>query len=213
MSHNESQQQNNNVVKGKKSIALAVSLVILVASAMLNVLLSTKNMGYGQAQKVDIGEHIISYFSLLNEKDELLVTYSSSMRDYMEDEAGLVRLTASHTIPVVDDLKAALGNLIELAQTYNKGTFTTGLANELNWLQQIQDELSMISSQDGKLTQQEFDQISAINEGSEHLYELINSFNFNVAGNKNAMIRLGNGFDWIEQVQAIERFVNVEAIQ
>lgn len=198
---------------GKRSITLAVTLVLLVASLMLNVLFSTKNMSYGQDQKVEIGEHIVQHLTTFNEKNTLLMQYVYDIVDLSPEDHKLARLTAAHAVPLVVELKQEMSQLIVIATEFKQATFSTEDTEQLEWLTLIEDQLQLIASVEGQLTQAELDELNAMIEGSEYLAQTVNSFNFKVEGNKNAMIRLGNGFDWIEQVQAIEQYVNVEAVQ
>lgn len=198
---------------GKKPIALAVTLVLLVVSVMLNVLFSTKNMSYGQDQKAEAGERIFMHLATLNEKNTLLLQYNFDIVDFSAENNKLARLTAAHAVPVVVEVKSELSQLIATAQNFDKAVFSAQATEKLEWIQLIEDQLQVISTSEGELTQAEVDELNSIIEGSEHLLQIIKSFNFNVEGNKNAMIRLGNGFDWIEQVQALEQYVNVEAFQ
>ncbi|HIW32514.1 MAG TPA: hypothetical protein IAA29_06995 [Candidatus Paenibacillus intestinavium] len=198
---------------GKKPIALAVTLVLLVICAMLAVLFATKNMSYGQDQKAETGKHIFTHLATFNEKNTLLLQYNYDIVDFSPEDHKLARLTAAHAIPLVVEVKQELSQLIRIADDYEKTAFTAQATKELQWMQVIEEQLQLISTQEGELTQAELDQLNALIEGSEYLSQVVNSFNFNVEGNKNAMIRLANGFDWIEQVQSIEQYVNVEAVQ
>jgi len=198
---------------GKRSITLAVTLVLLVISLMLNMLFSTKNISYSQAQKAESGEHIVQHLATFNEKNTLLIEYVYDIVGLPIEDHKLARLTAAHAVPLVVELKQELSQLIVIAKKFEQGTFSTQDTEKLEWLLLIEEKLQVIANVEGELSQAELDELNAIIEGSEYLAQIINTFNFKVEGNKNAMIRLGNGFDWIEQVQAIEQYVNVEAVQ
>ncbi|MCR8659214.1 hypothetical protein [Paenibacillus endoradicis] len=210
-----SQQVSEKQVEptGKKSIAFAVTLVLLVASIMLNVLFSTKNMSYGQDQKADSGEHIFQHLASFNEKNTLLIKYVYDIVDFSPENSKLARLTAAHALPLVGEMKKELSELITIAQDFDEVAFSTQDKDNHEWYKLIEEQLQLIANQEGELSQAELDELNAMIEGSEYLAQTVNSFNFKVEGNKNAMIRLGNGFDWIEQVQAIELYVNIEGVQ
>jgi len=198
---------------GKKSIALAVTLVILVISVMLNVLFSTKNMSYGQDLKVVTGEQILKHLATFNEKNVQLLQYNYDIVDFSPENNKLARLTAAHAVPLVAEVKHELSQLIEIGQNYEKAVFTAQATEKLEWMALTEEQLRSISNSEGELTQGELDELNGIIDGSERLSQIIKSFNFNVEGNRNAMIRIGNGFGWLEQVQALEQFVNAEGIQ
>lgn len=170
-------------------------------------------MSYGQDQKAETGKHIFTHLATFNEKNTLLLQYNYDIVDFSPEDHKLARLTAAHAIPLVVEVKQELSQLITIAHDYEKTALTAQATEELQWMTLTEQHLRSISNQEGELTQEELDELNAIIDGSELLFRIIKSFNFNIEGNKNAMIRLANGFDWIEQVQAIEQYVNVEAVQ
>lgn len=202
---------NNSEPKGKKSISLAVTLVLLVISIVFNVMFSTKNIGVNQALSVKKGEVVLDHFKSLKNSNEQVNQYLDQILQNTKDQHVQSRLIALHTIPYIDTISEELFALINDAAAYEKAKYyKSELPQNLMMLETWRSQLQQIGDATGEITQAEYDVISEMLEQSEMLYSTINEFNFLVEGTKNALIRIGNGFDWIEHVESLETFINVE---
>lgn len=196
--------------KGKRSITLAVTMVLLVMSLMLVVVFASKNIGHTQHASVAKGKAVVEHFEQLKVQEELLLQYMDEIQQYTDEQADLARLTAAHSMPVVIMASKELNSLIELASQYDKSKFNNEIPASLNSFEQALHQLQLISSGEGALRQEDYDQLKAILDAAEQRYAIISTFNFNVSESKNALIRIGNGFDWIELVEGIEQQLNID---
>lgn len=201
---------NSSEPKEKKSIPLAITLVLLVISIMLNVMFSTKNIAANQSLSVQKGEVVLDHFKSLKSNDEQVIQYLDQILQNAADQHVQSRLIALHTIPYLDTITEELVALINDAAAYEKSKYSTDIPENFMMLETWRGQLQQIGDATGEMTQAEFDIVNEMLEQSQVLFSAITQFNFQVEDIKNALIRIGNGFEWIEHVESVETFLNVE---
>lgn len=206
------QQSRNVEAAGKKPIALAVTLILLTITAMLCVMFSTQYIAEKQLQKAGTGEAIFNGLEQAKLKTEQLQELTANMLAYSEEESSLVRVTAATSLYIVQDLEREVDGLLQHGISIDKDGFSEQtLAQQYTLLQSMQDRLNVIAAGNGKLVEEDQLSLQSLDEQLEQLASITGKFNFVMKGNKNAMIRLAGGFEWIDIGKELDQYINKQA--
>lgn len=192
----------------KKPIALAVVLVLLVISLMFVVMYASKSIGYQQELQVATGDSIVEHFKKLDKKltyaDQGIAQLKAGSAGWNEDKAA-ISLQASY---VIEDINENLTALFTIGRTIDAAYFgeqadadwTSWTAKQYELLQQLSTSSSISAEQTEELT--------LMQQSIQQLQTIVQQFNFKLEDNKNAMIRLSAGFDWVELAEQLHAAVN-----
>lgn len=195
--------------KPKKPIALAITLVILVFCIMLNIVFVSKNIGLSQEIQVKTGKEIVRLLSNINKQSLFIQTHLSlgneKVKQLTEQDTNLEQ-AANEVLKyelsqLESDLQALFAITTKIKQNGFSNNAVEGKAVQLTFLRQQLDQISYVK--DEKLAQKIENLVSVI-------YESSNQFNYKLVDSKTAMIRMSNGFEWDETVQALDKILNID---
>lgn len=181
-----------NENKRNKPIALAVTLVILVICLMLNIIFVSKNIDYNQQLQVNTGKTIVSLLEDVREQslyiDEMLLN-NEQLGQHTQKELLAYELKR---------LESMISQLFKLTVPISPALLS---ADAVNF------EAPKLAAYIALVEQQ-----TAVDSGTheqlnlllDDVYAATEKFNFKLKDVKTAMIRISNGFEWPEAVQALD---------
>jgi len=195
--------------KGKKPIALAVTLVFLLISVILCVMFSSQNIAHKQTQKIEVGLKIFGSLEQALLKTEQLQQLSSKMNGYSLEESNVIRVIGATSLYSLQDLQREVDHLLQQGIEIDQAAFSEqAVGRQYLLLQNLQNQLTALGAGNGTLTPEEQELLNAFATHVEQLHGIIDKFNFAMKDNKNAMIRLAGGFEWIEIGQQLDQYMN-----
>jgi len=198
--------------QGKKPIALAVVLVMLVASLIFVVLFASKSIGYQQEIQIATGKEIVEHFKGLDKKlgyADLSIAALSTRAGSWNEDAALLSLQASY---LLEDIDYHLAELFRIGAAIDNEAFAnvdvqSASQDEIKKQQQLLESFSRTDLPVDRLEEQ----LQAAQQQLQQLHSIVQQFNFRLEGNRNAMIRLSSGFDWIELAKQMDDIIFNEA--
>jgi len=188
----------------KKPIALAIVLVLLVVSLIFVVLYASKSIGYKQDIQVSTGTTIVEQFKLLDKKLAYAnesATQLIARSDSWNEETAVVSLHASY---LLEDINESLTTLFTIGRTIEPTHFAEHAGAEWTGWTAKQYELLQQLSTSESLSAVQTDDLKQMQTSIQQLQSIVQQFNFKLEGNRNAMIRLSSGFDWVEIAEQLE---------
>lgn|GEM_PF-1000565 len=200
--------------QGKKPIAIAVTLVLLVISLIFVILFASKNIAYKQELQVNTGEDVVEHFKQLDRKLDYLESNISLLIDKGGNWDEAAALTSSHSRVLLQDVSEHIEALYAIGNSIESEKFGPESKMQLEMWHVAQDELMMNLAESGKLMHKDhYSGLQLLQGQIDQIQAAVGRFNFKMEGVKNAMIRLSAGFDWIEYVEEISEVVIVEDAQ
>lgn len=199
--------------KQKKPIAIAVTLVLLVISLIFVILFSAKNIAYKQAIQVDTGKDIVAHFKELDRKLDFLQSNISLLIDKGDNWDEAAALTSSNSQILLQDVYEQLEALYTIGHSINSDKLGPESKLQLSLWHVAQDELLTKLAAAEDLVNSDYLSLKLLQEQVNQLQTAVGGFNFKMEGNKNAMIRLSSGFDWMEYVEQMSKVAIVEEEQ
>lgn len=195
----------------KKPIALAVTLVLLVISLILVVMFSAKSIGYKQELQVATGEQIVAHFKQLDGKLAHLQSSTSQLVEHAGDWDEAAQLLSAHSQVMLQDVYDHLAALLELGKDIEPGKLGDAEADQLSAWHDQQQLLLLQLTAAAQASASDQEQLQQLSQQAAEMKSAVSNFNFKMEGNRNAMIRLAAGFDWLELVKQMEEAVKVAA--
>lgn len=195
----------------KKPIALAVTLVLLVISLILVVMFSAKSIGYKQELQVATGEQIVERFKQLDGKLAHLQTNTSQLVERAGDWDEAAQLLSAHSQVMLQDVYDHLAALLELGKDIEPDKLGDAEADKLAAWHDQQQQLLLQLAAAAQASASDQEQLQQLSQQAAEMKSAVSDFNFKMEGNRNAMIRLAAGFDWLELVKQMEEAVKVAA--
>ncbi|REK77413.1 hypothetical protein [Paenibacillus paeoniae] len=195
-------EQQQNV---KRSWALPITLVLLVFSSMGNILLYTKHIEHTRGNTVQTGESIFQGFK---EGQEQLAHWSAYLEEVLsraESEPSLARLTAVHMADGVAREHAGLAVLMEHAGMIDSANLGQAADSYAAYEQKLEGTLRSVGTGSGGLTETERQSLGEVQSSFVKLTELLSAFHFGMEGDRNSMIRLTGGHDWIDIAEELHK--------
>ncbi|MFD0958629.1 hypothetical protein [Paenibacillus chungangensis] len=194
--------------KGKRSIALPVTLILLVMSLMGNVLLLTKNINNGQRIAVQKGEVI---FDRAKQSLELAQNMEGRMMELIElspSDGTAQRLAARYAAIDLQHDGSSLKELMATAELQSEGALEGAGATTEAYIDNFSYErLFAIGNGAGALDESERKAIEELQQSFSELQRAISTFSFVGEGNKSFMIRLSSGYGWHDVATSIEAVI------
>lgn len=191
----------------KKPIALAIVLVLLVISLIFVVLYASKSIGYQQEIQVATGTEIVESFKALDKKlayadqsTEQLIARS----DRWNEEAAVISLHASY---VVEDINDSLVSLFTTGKKVDASIF--GEQTDMEWTSWTSEQFELLQqlSTSSNISAEQSEKLKLMQTNIQQLHQIVQQFNFKLEGNRNAMIRLSAGFDWVDLAKQLHKAV------
>lgn len=191
--------------EGKRPKALAITLVILVFSMMGNILLLTQNIGHKQGRNVEDGEALFAQFAGTVEE---LGYWRQAVAEpgQREDEAG-ARLAARYAGELTERGGEDLQLLMASAESMSNAELHGAAEASNAYLTAIRGTLADIGTRTGPLGGTERGALTAIDESLAELLAAAEQFPFYAEGDRNTMIRLANGHEWLHVADELRRIM------
>lgn len=184
---------------GKRPVALAVALILLVFSVMGNVLLLTKNIEHTRSSAEREGEAIFAGFAGSRDYLEHMGQYAEQLLQLAGTDADAARLTAAHMADAaVREGKVIASLMAKAEETGGSGFAGAGQAAADYLSVRVGEELKRIGEGAGPLAPEEREAAKAIQSAFDDLSKIVSSFHFAMEGSRGAMIRLSSGFEWLD---------------
>lgn len=188
----------NKQPSGKRSIALPVTLLLLVMSVMGNVLLYTKNIEHARGQSEEDGLAIYSGFE--QARDEL--AYWSKLAAGAAEEgaadAGANRARAGFLAESMDRSEIGISALFVKASEQDKVRFAEAPQAYDDFVASHREALERIEAADGSLSESERSALEAAVSDFAELDAILSEFHFTGKDNSSVLIRLSGGHDWLD---------------
>ncbi|MCU6707666.1 hypothetical protein M6D81_02995 [Paenibacillus sp. J5C_2022] len=195
--------------KGKRSIALPVTLILLVMSLMGNVLLLTKNININQTNAVEEGGVILDRAKRSLELAQYMEGQMMEVRELSTSDGTAERLAARYAASSLQRGGSSLKELMATAELQAAGALEgAGAAAEAYVDSFAYERLTGIGNGAGALDDSERKTIEQLQQSFSELAGALSAFSFAGEGNKSFMIRLSAGHGWHEvagSVQAVMR--------
>jgi len=200
--------------QGKKPIAIAVTLILLVISLIFVILFASKNIAYKQELQVNTGEDIVEDFKQLDRKLDYLESNINLLIDKGGNWDEAAALTSSYSRVLLQDVSEHIEALYAIGNSIESKKFGPESKMQLEMWHVAQDELMMNLEESGKqMHKDHYSGLQLLQGQIDQMQAAVGRFNFKMEGVKNAMIRLSAGFDWIEYVEEISEVAIVEDAQ
>ncbi|MFF2887778.1 hypothetical protein [Paenibacillus sp. NPDC057967] len=194
------QQQN-----GKRSWALPITLVLLVFSLMGNILLYTKHIEHTRGDIVRTGEMIFHGFKEGQEQLAHWSAYMEEIQQRADTEPGLARLAAKYFNISVDREQAGLAVLMAQAAEIDSAAYSHASETYDAYEEKLKAMLQGIGAGSGALSEAERAAVSEAQSSFVNLTELMSAFHYAMEGDRNSMVRLTGGHDWIDIASELQK--------
>ncbi|CAM4309694.1 hypothetical protein L1N85_20650 [Paenibacillus alkaliterrae] len=189
---------------GKRSIALPITLVILVFSLIGNVFLYSQFLQHRQDNKFKAGQTIYAaaietrlYFEeLLRQVDALVQSERLEDRQEAKFLAGKASMKGSKFVELVAEAE----RLAESKDGVN-------VEHTLTYVKNVDSALQTIGSYSGLLNDEDQAYLLSLKASLEKMAGVMSGFNSNIGDNRIAVIRLSSGPGWIELVDQLQQHV------
>lgn len=190
---------------GKRSIALPITLVILVFSLIGNVFLYSQFLQHKQENNFEAGQSIYEAGSATKQFVEELLPLLEALKQSkgleerisLNFELGKMRANSSSVIAFAEEAE----RLSTDPQKINAELFSLFLEEKVSALQTI-------GRHAGPLNDEEQASIAELKGTFETMSGILKNFNTNIEGNRIAIIRLSSGIDWPELVEKLQQAIH-----
>lgn len=189
---------------GKRSIALPITLVILVFSLIGNVFLYAQFLQHKQERKFVKGQRI---FAAASESKEFLEEIISPLNALLQSKSLEERLALKFEAGKLTAKGRALAELTAEAASISAEPDKWHANLPLTYVSDVENGLRTIGRYDGPLNEAERAYILALKSSIEAMSGTLKGFNMNIADNRSAVIRLSSGLEWIDLVGELQRIM------
>ncbi|OBZ08181.1 hypothetical protein [Bacillus sp. FJAT-26390] len=186
---------------GKRSIALPITLVILVFSLIGNVFLYSQFLQHKQENNFVKGQKIFA--AAMESKqyvDEMIPVLDAMLQSKSLEERLNVKFDAGR----VTAKGNAVAKLTEEAASVSAEPEKFSSESTLAFLANAEKGLQSLGSYNGALNEEEQSYATGLKSSFEAMSETMNGFNTSIADNRIALIRLSSGLDWIDLVSKLQ---------
>lgn len=192
---------DNNQPQGKRSIALPVTLLLLVMSVMGNVLLYTKNIEHTRGQAQEDG---LAIYSSFEEAGAELAYWSELGQSALQAaDAGVSRATAGFLAQSLARSESGLGTLFDKAGEIDPERFADARQTYDAFVASRIESLTKMEAAGGPLSQSESEVVASAVEKFAELDAAINEFHFTGKDSSSVLIRLSGGHDWLDVMEKL----------
>lgn len=191
--------------QGKRPLALPITLILLVMSLMGNILLYTKHIENTRGNAQEQGQSIYDSFK---ESQSDVAYWSESLgrvAGYPDAESGLARLAASL---LAEELQRngseGLSVMMSKAAAIDAERFEGAAEDYTAYVKGLYERLLAIGEGSGPLNPDEKKAVENMNASFGELADRLAAFPYQAEGNRNALIRLAGGFDWLDTADLIK---------
>ncbi|MNZ69573.1 hypothetical protein D3C78_878770 [compost metagenome] len=190
------QQQNT-----KRSLALPVTLVILVFSLIGNVFFYSQNLQHQQENRYKTGQEIFEAAAQSRQfLEELLPQLDALLQSKGHEERVDLKYMAGKTMPKGEALVLLTAEAARIAESSD----SLNEEKVQHFIQAVDSRLQAVGNGSGTLNEQDQGALLALKQTLTDMNAVLGAFNLNMENNRSAMIRLSSGLDWIEIVEKLQ---------
>lgn len=190
---------------GKRSIALPITLVLLVFSLIGNVFLYSQYLQNKQQNNYEIGQTVI-------EKLTESRLYAQEMMKAIDGLAQSATQAERYEFAYQVGRAAALGysvsDLLMEAGRLSEGAGASGAEEAEAYVNAAAAKLTGVAHQVGKLSDNDQEQLASLKADFEEMEQALGGFNYAIGDNRAASIRLANGYEWLDIAEKIRQVIS-----
>lgn len=190
---------------GKRSIALPITLVLLVFSLIGNVFLYSQFLQHKQQNNFETGQKIYAAAVQSKQYFEELIPQIDALLQSGQLET---RVEPKFLAGKASQKGQALFNLMTEAELIAGKSETRDAEQSLQYVNKVEEALQAIGNYPGPLKEAERAYLLALKGSLEEMAGIMGSFNTNIADNRAATIRLSSGLDWIGLVEKLQQVMS-----
>lgn len=192
-------------IKGKRSIVLPATFVLLVMSLMGNVLLYTKHIEHTRGNAYDTGEAILTSFKDGQSELTYWTGIAGQTELLAESEGPSARLSAAHLGgAMLQDAHGGIASIMDHAAAIDNARFGDAPAVYDSFVEWWNERLLAIGEGEGPLNPDEQKAISSLMQQFDDLTEVMAAFPYEIEGSRNALYRLSGGHDWLDLAEELQ---------
>lgn len=187
---------------GKRSIALPITLVLLVFSLIGNVFLYSQFLQHKQENNFETGQKIYAAAVQSKQYFEELIPQLDAL---LQSEQLETRLETKFLIGRALQKGQALVELAAEAEQIAGKSEKRDTEQSLQYVNEIEEALQAIGNYPGPLKEEERAYLLSLKGSFENMAGIMEGFNTNISENRVAIIRLSSGLEWIDLVEKIQQ--------
>lgn len=192
---------------GKRSIALPITLVLLVFSLIGNVFLYSQVLQHKQQNNFETGQKVYAAAVQSKQYFEELIPQVDALLQSGQLET---RVEAKFLAGKASQKGQALFNLMTEAELIAGKSEKRDAEQSLKYVNEVEEALQAIGNYPGPLKEEERAYLLALKGSIEEMARIMASFNTNIADNRVAIIRLSSGLEWIELVEKLQQVMSAQ---
>lgn len=190
---------------GKRPLALPITLILLVMSLMGNVLLYTKHIENSRGNEQEQGQSIVNSFKESQSDLAYWSEFVNRIEEYPDSESELARQAAAHLAEALQrNGSEGLSEMMIKAAEINAERFEGATDDYAAYIKWLSDRLLAIGEGSGPLNPDEKKAVENTKLSFGELTERLAAFPYQAEGNRNALIRLAGGYDWLDTADLIK---------
>ncbi|RCW51300.1 hypothetical protein [Paenibacillus prosopidis] len=190
---------------GKRSIALPITLVLLVFSLIGNVFLYSQFLQNKQQNNFETGQKI--YAAAVQSKqyfEELIPLLDALLQSNQLETRAETKFLAGKA----SQKGQAYFNLMTEAELIAGKSEKRDAEQALKYVNEVEEALQAIGNNPGTLKEEERAYLVALKGSLEEMARIMDSFNTNIGENRVAVIRLSSGLEWIVLVEKLQQVMS-----
>ncbi|WP_337101596.1 hypothetical protein [Paenibacillus sp. YIM B09110] len=189
---------------GKRPIALPITLVLLVFSLIGNVFLYSQYLQNKQQNNYEFGQTVV-------EKLTESRLYAQEMMKVIDWLAQSTTQADRYELAYQIGRSAALGysvsELMTEAGRLSESDAASGAEEAEAYVNAAAAKLTGIAHQEGKLSDNDQEQLIALKADFEEMEQALGGFNYSIGENRTASIRLASGLEWLDIAKKMEQVI------
>ncbi|MDQ6421123.1 hypothetical protein RB620_16975 [Paenibacillus sp. LHD-117] len=190
---------------GKRPLALPITLLILVMSVMGNVLLYTKNIEHSRGKAEAEGLAVYTHFEKAREELAYWIRLADEAAGAANANNEASRITAAYLSEAIARGEGELGALFLKAKELDETRFGEAPQAYESYIGRLGAFLAAIGKGSGPLSNDELEALASSKSDFLELDKLLGEFYYGGTDNRNVLVRLSGGHDWLtiaEKLQA-----------
>ncbi|MGM0880652.1 MAG: hypothetical protein ACQEXQ_06360 [Bacillota bacterium] len=193
---------------GKRSIALPITLVLLVFSLIGNVFLYSQYLQNKQQNNFETGQKIYAAAVQSKEYFEELIPQLDA---FLQSNQLETRAEPKFLAGKASQKGQAFINLMTEAELIAGKSEKRDAEQALKYVNEVEEALRAIGNDPGPLKEEERAYLLALKGSLEEMARIMGSFNTNIGDNRAAVIRLSSGLEWIGLVEKLQQVMSGQA--
>ena len=186
---------------GKRSIALPITLVILVFSLIGNVFLYSQFLQHKQENNYEKGQRI---YAAATESQQYAKEMTPLLDAFLASNTMGERLTLQFDAGKVTAKGTALTELTKEAASISVQPEKWNEKLPDSYVSEVEKGLQAIGRYEGPLNEADQSYLTELKNSFVAISSILSGFNSNIGDSRIAIIRLSSGLDWIDLVEQLQ---------